>query len=86
MAILKEDAVHIARQIMAISPIYISIYYLQVCLEYNLEQLRKNMQGVIPGISRIDVLNILFPVPPLNEQERIVEQIKAILPMIKSLR
>jgi len=85
MAILKEDAVHIARQIMAVSPIYINIHYLQVCLEYNLEQLRKNMQGVIPGISRIDVLNILFPVPPLNEQERIVEQIKAILPMINSL-
>lgn len=85
MAILNEKEVHIARQIMSILPITTNILYLQVVLEYNLEHLRRGMQGVIPGISRSDVLSLLCPVPPLAEQGRIVKQIEMILPMVKSL-
>ena len=85
MALLKEESVHIARQIMSILPIVTNLHYLEVVLEYNLEHLRRSMQGVIPGISRSDVLGLLCPVPPLAEQERIVKQLKMILPMVKSL-
>ena len=85
MAVLKEDSVHIARQIMSILPIATNLHYLEAVLEYNLEHLRRSMQGVIPGISRSDVLCLLCPVPPLAEQERIVKQLKMILPMVKSL-
>ena len=85
MAVLKEESVHIARQIMAITPISTNLHYLQIVLEYNLEYLRRRMQGVIPGISRSDVLNLLCPVPPLIEQERIAQQVGVILPMVKSL-
>ena len=84
MAVLNEEA-HIARQIMSILPINTNLLYLQVVLAYNLEHLRRNMQGVIPGISRSDVLSLLCPVPPLAEQERIVNRIEAILPLVKSL-
>jgi len=85
MAVLKEESAHIARQIMSILPIATSLHYLEVILEYNLEHLRRSMQGVIPGISRTDVLNILCPVPPRAEQDRIVKQIELIMPMVKSL-
>lgn len=85
MAVLKEESVHIARQIMAITPIITNLHYLQIILEYNLEYLRRRMQGVIPGISRSDVLNLLCPVPPLVEQKRIVQQVRSILPLVKSL-
>mgnify|MGYP001683326756 FL=1 len=85
MAVLKEDSVHIARQIMSILPIATNLHYLEAVLEYNLEHLRRSMQGVIPGISRSDVLCLLCPVPPFAEQERIAKQIEMILPIVKSL-
>jgi len=85
MAELKEESAHIARQIMAIKPIDMNYQYLRIILDYNLEYLRRNMQGVIPGISRSDVLNLLCPVPPINEQIRIAEQIQNILPIVKAL-
>ena len=85
MAVLKEESVHIARQIMSILPIDTNVHYLEVVLKYNLEHLRQSMQGVIPGISRSDVLGLLCPVPPLSEQERIVKQLKMILTMVKPL-
>ena len=84
MAVIKEEA-HIARQIMSILPISANLRYLQVVLEYNLDHLRRSMQGVIPGISRSDVLNLLCPVPPLTEQQRIADQIEAILPIVNLL-
>ena len=37
MAVLKEDEVHIARQIMSILPITMNLQYLQVVLEFNLD-------------------------------------------------
>lgn len=85
MAVLKEESVHIARQIMSILPIDTNVHYLEVVLKYNLEHLRQSMQGVIPGISRSDVLGLLCPVPPLSEQERIVKQLKMILTMVNPL-
>lgn len=85
MAVHKEETVHIARQIMAISPIITNLQYLQIVLRHNLDRLRRSMQGVIPGISRSDILNILCPVPPLVEQERIVKQINAIQKTINYL-
>lgn len=38
--------------------------------------------GAQPNISRTKIINYLFPVPPLNEQKRIVDKIEEILPFI----
>ena len=84
MAVLKHELVHIARQIMAITPIHVDLGYLQIVISSNLENLRRKMQGVIPGISRSDVLELLFPLPPVPEQERIVSKIKELEPIIEA--
>ena len=41
--------------------------------------------GAQPNISRTKIINYLFPVPPLNEQKRIVEKIEKILTEIEIL-
>ena len=69
-----EEA-HIARQIMAIKKfITLDMHYLRLFLQANLDQIKSKGQGVIPGIDRNSVMNLLFPVPPLTEQCRIVEK------------
>lgn len=83
MAILQEEIVHIARQVMAIRPIG-NLYapYIQLVLETMVEDLKAAAKSMIPGISRNDVLASLFPVPPLNEQHRIIAKLKEVDPYI----
>ena len=84
MAVLQESQVHIARQIMAIRPIgelYVS--YIQLVLQTLVESLKAAAKSMIPGISRDDVLQSLFPVPPFNEQQRIASKFSTIIPYIE---
>lgn len=83
MTILQEEIVHIARQIMAIRPIgNLYVPYIQLVLETMVESLKAAAKSMIPGISRNDVLTALYPVPPLNEQHRIMAKLKEINPHI----
>lgn len=76
------DKAHIARQIMAIKQMdTLNMGYLKCFLNANLDILKSKGQGVIPGIDRDSVLNLLFPLPPLIEQERIVSRISQVLPL-----
>ena len=74
--IVKNDIgdMHIARQFMAIRPNTncITSDYLHICLISAIEEIKKDARGVIPGISRDDILAKVFTIPPLNEQLRIV--------------
>ena len=74
--IVKNDIgdMHIARQFMAIRPNTncITSDYLHICLIAAIEEIKKDARGVIPGISRDDILAKVFTIPPLNEQLRIV--------------
>ena len=84
MAVLQESQVHIARQIMAIRPIgelYVS--YIQLVLQTLVESLKAAAKSMIPGIARDDVLQSLFPVPPFNEQQRIVGKFSTIVPYME---
>ena len=85
MCILTEKKVHIARQIMSVQSTIVDIRYIKIFLEHNLILLRKSMQGVIPGISRDIILSMLFPLPPLAEQLRIVSKIEELMPIINSI-
>ena len=73
-AILEYDEVHIARQVMAIrTNKNILSGYFQIVLKNHIEGLKTVAKSMIPGICREDILSLLFPLPPLPEQQKIVD-------------
>lgn len=78
--------IHIARQIMAISPICVHLPFIKYFLEQVVPELEKQARSIIPGISRDVLLNTPFPLPPLAEQHRIVEKLNSILPKLENLK
>lgn len=80
LAINNVGDIHIARQIMAIStnPI-VSVMYIKLFILFSSIKLARSARSIIPGISRDDVLNLPFPLPPLAEQRRIVARLNEIL-------
>ncbi|MCH4191590.1 MAG: restriction endonuclease subunit S [Butyrivibrio sp.] len=87
MAVLKEDKVHIARQIMSVRVLpKMSRDYMQVCLLNYVALLNRKAKSIIPGIERKNVLNLMIPLPPIEEQCRIVEKLNQILPHVNDLK
>ena len=83
MAILEENQVHIARQIMAIrSGNLIKIEYILLVLETLVASLKAAAKSMIPGVSREDILSSLLPLPPYNEQSKIIAFFKSVTPFI----
>ncbi len=77
--------IHIARQIMNIKPFSIyNIYLYLFLLSYQKFFIEKG-KSIIPGISRNDILHILFPLPPLKEQERIVNKVDKLMALCDKL-
>lgn len=74
--------IHIARQIMAISAILVDAKYIKVFLKAKVGDLNAQANGVIPGISREDILLADFPLPPLSIQKAIVAKIEELFPIV----
>ncbi|MBR1698766.1 MAG: restriction endonuclease subunit S [Bacteroidales bacterium] len=70
--------IHIARQIMSIHSDWILIEYIEKYLEYSIPKLEKAAHSIIPGISRETILTMLIPIPPLEEQGRILGRLRDI--------
>lgn len=86
MAYMESDFAHIARQIMAINVIGdTEIEFLRLFLSLQVGELNKKAKSMIPGISRKDLLEYNLPLPPVEEQKRIVQKLNQILPMIDAL-
>lgn len=76
--------VHIARQFMAVSSTsHIDLKYIAFVLKANIRTIRSNGQGLIPGIDRPSVLNLLLPLPPYKEQKRIVQKLNMLLSTVE---
>ena len=86
LAINKYGNIHIARQIMAIR-IYknINFEYIKFFLESIVMEIKKTANGLIPGISRDDILSLNIPLPPLAEQKRIVDEIEKIFAVLDDI-
>ena len=67
---------HIARQIMAIRNTFaLNSEYLALCMGFYINAIKGAAKGLIPGISREDILNLILPVPSLNYQAKVAEQV-----------
>ena len=86
MAFLKHSSAHIARQVMAIKPLVgVDIRYIKIYLSFYVNELKSRAKSMIPGISREIILGSLLPLPPFDEQVRIVERLEQLLPLCDSL-
>lgn len=65
--------VHVARQFMSIES-FILNKYLIMCLRTMIDELNANAKSMIPGIDRKQVLDKIIPLPPVNEQEKIIQK------------
>ena len=76
MLINTQGEMHIARQIMAIRNLAgMNVEFLQIVMASFIMQITSAAKGIIPGISREDLLEMLIPCPPLHEQIRIVKAV-----------
>ena len=49
--------------------------YLALCMGFYINAIKGAAKGLIPGISREDILNLILPVPSLNYQAKVAEQV-----------
>ncbi len=76
LAILEVDRVHIARQFMSIRTYDTDVRFTAFFIQSIIDGIKKVSKGLIPGIERDDILRLSLPLPPLAEQQRIVEKIE----------
>ena len=77
---------HIARQIMAIRNTFnLNSEFLSYCICFYINSIKASAKGIIPGISREDILNLILPIPSINYQERVVAYIKKTNALLSSL-
>ena len=61
-------------------------YYLFYFLKANKPDfVKQSAGGAQPNISRTKIIDTVFPLPPIEEQQRIVEKLNTILPIIDSM-
>jgi len=78
---------HIARQIMAMRNNYhLNIEYLSLCIKYYIESLKTAAKGLIPGISRGDILNLILPMPSETYQTSVVNRVNELFEIIEHIK
>ena len=62
-------------------------HYIHLCLQspHIINQMMEKQMGDKPGLSATKVANFVIPFPPIEEQQRIVDRLNAILPMCDEL-
>ena len=86
MAFNNFGTAHIARQIMAIRNTFgLNTEYLAFCMKFYIHKIKDAAKGLIPGISREDILNLILPVPPENYQRQVVARVQEINGILYSI-
>ncbi len=83
----KEQEGAIGSTIMCLSPILINSPFLFQYIQSKYSDIQQNPKGTgIPHVNPEVFWNFLVPLPPLAEQQRIVEKLDAILPRVKAAK
>lgn len=62
---------------MAIRNTYnLNVEYLSFCINFYIEEIKAVAKGLIPGISKEDILNLILPIQPERYQKLVVSQIR----------
>lgn len=86
MAFNNFGDAHIARQIMAIRNTFgLNPEYLALCMSFHISAIKNVAKGLIPGISREDILSLILPVPPRAYQARVVKQMSMLTSFLISI-
>ena len=86
MAFNNFGDAHIARQVMAIRNTFaLNPEYLALCITAYISAIKDAAKGLIPGITREDILNLILPIPSLNYQIRVVEQVAKLKSLLTSV-
>ncbi|MCQ2072674.1 MAG: restriction endonuclease subunit S [Bacteroidaceae bacterium] len=87
MALNDIGDMHIARQIQAIRDVsqMMSIEYIKMVVSYYIEDIIADANGLIPGLKRELLLSLMMPIPPLQEQRRIIATYEQLMSFIESI-
>ena len=86
MAFNDFGTAHIARQIMAVRNTYdLNSKYLALCIEFYMHKIKDVAKGLIPGISREDILNLVLPIPPEKYQRQVVLRVEKINELLSAI-
>ena len=87
MAFNNIEDCHIARQIMALrSKNLLNKDYLKIVLDAFIKDITEQANGIIPGVRREVILSFIFPLPPSEEQKRIVSTVEKIFENFETLK
>ena len=86
IAINDFGEAHLARQIMAIRNILdLNLDYLAICIKYHIEFIKASAKGLIPGVSREDILNLILPIPTKIQQTTTVQKVNELFAIIDTI-
>lgn len=87
VAVNDIGTVHIARQIQAvrIQDEIVSSDFMRILIDWCVPSIVTQANGLIPGLKRELLLNVLLPIPPRNEQDLIVSILCGAFDIIKGM-